>query len=289
MSCSFLARGTRAVATGLAVALSTVLLAGAAVVAQSPAASMAPMGSPAPVPSMAPAGPQPGDADFVAGTTDAPRHVAMQVNDDLLFAPNVLNIAPNETITFDVTNVGKATHEFKVGLMADALADAEAAPEIADITADTTQSLTYTFEGAGPFGFVCHEPGHLEHGMVGYIFVVGGDAPAVGTVEAPRQVLITMDDHLKFAPDAIDVKPGETIEFVLQNVGKAVHEFQVGDAAMVAADTVDGVKVVEVDGIDALHVVTVSYTFAEGGTYAFACHEPGHFEAGMQGVVNLVP
>lgn len=268
----------------LTVAATTVVLAGAVSLAQSPAASMAPMG---PAPSTTPAGPGPGDDGFVAGTADAPRHVAISVNDQLLFSPNTLTIAEGETITFDVTNVGQATHEFKVGLMADVVADAEAAPEIADITAGTTQSLTTTFEGAGPFGFACHEPGHFEHGMVGYILTVGPDVPAVGTAEAPRQVLVTMNDMLQFTPASIDVKAGETIEFVLSNVGTAVHEFQVGDADLVASDTVDGVKVVEVDGIDPAHVASVTYTFEAGGSYAYACHEPGHYEAGMHGVVNV--
>ncbi len=35
-----------------------------------------------------------------------------------------------------------------------------------------TESLTYTFTGAGPFAFACHAPGHYEAGMRGMIVVV---------------------------------------------------------------------------------------------------------------------
>jgi uncharacterized cupredoxin-like copper-binding protein len=35
-----------------------------------------------------------------------------------------------------------------------------------------TRSLTYTFNGPGPFAFACHVPGHYEAGMAGTIAVV---------------------------------------------------------------------------------------------------------------------
>jgi len=288
MSRLFMRPGLRAGVVSVAMAVSVALLGGAAAMAQSPSAPAAPMGSMAPAPSMAPL-PDPSDPGFVAGTVAVPRHIPIQVNDNLLFAPNVISIAEGETITFDIINVGTATHEFKVGHTMDVLGDLPAAPEVADITAGTTKSLTYTFEGAGPFVFACHEPGHLEHGMIGHILVQGPDVPAVGTVEAPRQVLVTMDDTLHFMPADIPVKAGETVEFILQNTGTVVHEFQVGDADMVAADNVDGAKVVEVDGIDPMHVMTTSYTFAADGNYAYACHEPGHYEAGMHGTITVTP
>ncbi|MFN8620261.1 MAG: plastocyanin/azurin family copper-binding protein [Chloroflexota bacterium] len=288
MSFTSARRGMRA-AMGLSAAFAAVLLAGSVAGAQSPAASMAPMGTMGPAPSMAPAGPGPNDAGFVAGTEAAPRHIPIAVNDQLLFAPNVIDIAEGETITFDVTNVGKAEHEFKVGLLADVIADAEAAPEISSIPAGSTASITYTFTGAGPFGFACHEPGHFEHGMMGYLITHGPDVPTVGTAEAPRQVVVTASDQMRFTPETLDVKQGETIQFIVVNNGSAKHEFQVGDADMVANDKVDGAKVVEIDGIDPAHVASITYTFDGTGPYAFACHEPGHYEAGMKGSVNVTP
>lgn len=89
-------------------------------------------------------------------------------------------------------------------------------------------------------------------------------------------------------PSEVSVAPSETILFVLPNVGSAVtHEFQVGPAARVALDEVDGQIVVEVDKIEPLHVDFTLYTFGSVGPYAFACHEPGHYEAGMKGIIDL--
>lgn len=34
-----------------------------------------------------------------------------------------------------------------------------------------TKSLSYTFDGLGPFAFACHAPGHFEAGMKGTITI----------------------------------------------------------------------------------------------------------------------
>jgi uncharacterized cupredoxin-like copper-binding protein len=224
---------------------------------------------------------------FTPGTAEAPRIVELTGDDFLNFTPGIVQAVVGETVTFRIHNVGTAVHEFMVGPLADAFADREGTPEVADIGPDQTADITFTFDGTGPFGFACHAPGHFEHGMAGYVQLVGPGAPTVGTPGNPRVVWLNMDDSLTFMPDSIDVAPGETIRFVLTNSGQVVHEFQVGDAAKVAADEVDGVIVVEKDELDAGSTHSVDYTFDGPGPYAFACHEPGHYEAGMKGVINL--
>jgi uncharacterized cupredoxin-like copper-binding protein len=228
-----------------------------------------------------------GVPSFTPGTAAAPRIVELTGDDFLNFTPGLVQAVVGETVTFRIHNIGTAVHEFMIGPLADAFADKEGTPEVADIGPDQTGDITFTFNGTGPFGFACHAPGHFEHGMVGYIQLVGPGAPTVGTKDNPRVVWLNMDDSLKFMPDAIDVARGESIRFVLTNSGQVVHEFQVGDAAKVAADDVDGVIVVEKDELDAGSTHAVDYTFDGAGPYAFACHEPGHYEAGMKGVINL--
>ena len=76
------------------------------------------------------------------------------------------------------------------------MADKEGTPEVADILAGQTKSLTFTFDGPGPYAFTCHEPGHFEAGMLGYVVVVGPDVPAVGTKAQPRLVEVDMSDEL---------------------------------------------------------------------------------------------
>jgi len=224
---------------------------------------------------------------FTPGTAASPRVVQLTANDLLQFTPAFVQVAVDETVTFKIHNIGKAVHEFMVGPLADAFADKEGTPEVADIGADQTGSITFTFNGVGPFAFACHAPGHYEHGMAGYIQLVGPGAPTVGTKDNPRLVYMNMDDTLKFMPDSVRVVKGETIRFILANSGQATHEFQVGPADLVAADSVDGVLNIEKDELDAGHTYAVDYTFTGDGPYAFACHEPGHYEAGMKGTIEL--
>jgi Uncharacterized copper-binding protein len=211
------------------------------------------------------------------------------VTDLLLFQPNVVSVLQGETITFEVTNTGKAEHEFKVGPMKDVFDDLPSTPEVAGITPGTTKSLTYTFSGTGPYAFACHAPGHFENGMIGFVNIVP-TTPWVGTSDQPRMIVIRMDDQLEFVPTEVSVTPGETILFVLPNVGSTLtHEFQVGPADRVALDQADGRIVIEADKIEPLHVAYLEYTFGSVGPYAFACHEPGHYQAGMKGIIDLAP
>ena len=115
----------------------------------------------------------PGSPGFVAGTGDAPRVVQVTAGPGLTFTPDDIPVEAGETITFEITTVGPATHEFKVGPLAEVIADSDAAPEIAGIGMMQTRSLTYTFSGPGPYGFACHEPGHFEGGMRGTVTIVG--------------------------------------------------------------------------------------------------------------------
>jgi uncharacterized cupredoxin-like copper-binding protein len=253
----------------------------------SPSPTDQPTGSPGP--EATPRPPDPGEPGFVAGTQAHPRVIDIETNDLLLFDPTVVTVAQGETIKFRITNVGLAEHEFKVGPMQDVFSDLESAPEIPSIPAGATKTLTYTFSGTGPYAYGCHEPGHYENGMIGFVNVVP-TSPWRGTVAHPRMIVIRMDDHLEFVPSEVTVAPNETILFVLPNVGSDVtHEFQIGPADRVALDQVDGQIVLEADQIEPHHVAYMTYTFGVVGPYAYACHEPGHYESGMKGVIDLSP
>ena len=227
--------------------------------------------------------------DFSPGTVAAPRKVAITADDGLNFTPSVIVVAQGETVTFTITSTGKATHEFMIGPADDAFTDKEGTPELEGLKPGAPQSLTFTFNGPGPYAFACHEPGHFEHGMLGWIIVVGPDVPLVGTAANPRLVHVDMSDELKFNPSTVTVAPGETIRFLITNSGTVTHEMALGPADKVAADEIDGKIVVEADEIEAGMLKGFVYTFDGPGPYGFACHEPGHFEAGMIGTVIIVP
>jgi uncharacterized cupredoxin-like copper-binding protein len=72
-----------------------------------------------------------------------------------------------------VTAMGPAVHEFMVGPADAVAADTPGTPEIADIAMMQSKSLTYTFDGSGPYAFACHAEGHYEAGMHGTITLVG--------------------------------------------------------------------------------------------------------------------
>ncbi len=107
-----------------------------------------------------------------SGTVAAPRVIRIVAGPGDHFRPANVAVRAGETITFEVTAIGPVAHEFKVGPFDAVMADSEDVPEIANIGMMQTESLTYTFDGSGPYGFACHEPGHFEAGMWGTITIV---------------------------------------------------------------------------------------------------------------------
>jgi plastocyanin len=113
-----------------------------------------------------------------------------------------------------------------------------------------------------------------------------GDAGfAPGTEASPRVVRIYALADDRFSPDTVTVQPGETITFLVTTMGPVEHEFMVGPAADVAADR-DGTP--EAADIGMMQTKSIMYTFDGSGPYAYACHEPGHYEAGMRGTIVVV-
>ena len=117
--------------------------------------------------------PGPGASGFVPGTTSSPRTIRVFAGPGYYFTPATIGVRRGETIRFVVTTMGPAAHEFMVGPADAVAADREGTPEIADIGMMQTRTLTYTFDGPGPYAFACHATGHYEAGMRGTITLVG--------------------------------------------------------------------------------------------------------------------
>jgi uncharacterized cupredoxin-like copper-binding protein len=116
--------------------------------------------------------PAPDSPGFVPGTAASPRIIRIAATPQLRFVPDAVTVKRGETITLEVTTMGPLTHEFMVGPSADVAADTPGTPEIADLGMMDTGSLTYTFDGPGPYAFACHATGHFEAGMAGTVVVV---------------------------------------------------------------------------------------------------------------------
>ena len=119
---------------------------------------------------------------------------------------------------------------------------------------------------------------------------IAGEAKAV-----TRTIEVGMTDAMRFTPDRIEVKQGETIRFVIRNRGKLLHEFVIGTKAELDAHAALMVKHpgMEHDEPYMAHVAPgntgeVVWTFNRAGEFDFACLLPGHFEAGMVGRITVV-
>jgi uncharacterized cupredoxin-like copper-binding protein len=127
----------------------------------------------------------------------------------------------------------------------------------------------------------------------------GGQAPAgvgrpaaAGT--ATRSVTISALDSMSFEPSGVSVSAGETITFVVTNSGAAVHEFTLGDAAMqhehaAQMEQMPGMAHDQPNSISLQPGETkqLTWQFSHATTIEYACHEPGHYEAGMRGNITL--
>ena len=107
-----------------------------------------------------------------------------------------------------------------------------------------------------------------------------------GTADDPRVVTLEANAQLRFVPDTVEVKKGETIRFEITNTAGFPHNFWIGPQAEVEKKNTAALKGTPdfSEGTQALEV-----TFEGDGPYAFGCFIPGHYEAGMKGTIALTP
>ena len=117
------------------------------------------------------------------------------------------------------------------------------------------------------------------------------------TAQPSRTLEIRAGDDLRFTPEAIRVQAGETIAFKVSNIGTVPHEFVVGDEAVQQEHEEEMVSGKGMTGMDddasyaidvpAGETTTLIYTFTKEGTLIYGCHVPGHYGAGMRGVITV--
>ena len=109
-----------------------------------------------------------------------------------------------------------------------------------------------------------------------------------------RTVNVDMTDDMRFHTSKIAVKQGETIRFVAKNSGKVKHEMVLGTAKELKDHYEVMKKNPEMEHADE-NMVTVApgqsgeiiWHFTKAGKVDFACLQPGHFDAGMKGSVDV--
>lgn len=109
-----------------------------------------------------------------------------------------------------------------------------------------------------------------------------------------RTVLIDMKDDMRFHADTFVAKRGETIRFAIKNSGTLKHEMVLGTEK----DLKDHYEVMkkhpEMEHAEH-NMVTLAagksgeiiWQFTKAGKVDFACLQPGHYDAGMKGIVNV--
>ena len=131
-----------------------------------------------------------------------------------------------------------------------------------------------------------------------------------------RTIKIKMYDNY-YEPDIINVKKGETIKFIVQNLGEMVHEYNIATKEMHIKHQPEMQKLVDhgillVDKIDMKKMKKMSkkdhslshshsnsvmiepkktgeiiWKFSKSLTLEMACNIPGHYETGMVGQIII--
>lgn len=113
--------------------------------------------------------------------------------------------------------------------------------------------------------------------------------------QVSRTVGIDMTDAMRFSPAGITAKQGETIRFVVKNSGQVKHELVLGAASALQEHAELMKKNPEMEHDDPGMVTVlpgktgeVIWRFTQSGKVNFACLQPGHYDAGMKGLVTVV-
>ncbi len=111
-----------------------------------------------------------------------------------------------------------------------------------------------------------------------------------------RTITLVMSDTMRFTPDRIEVRQGETVRLRVRNSGKLLHELVIGTPRELAAHAEQMLKHpgMEHDEPYMTHVDPgktgeIIWTFNRPGEFEFACLIAGHFQAGMKGLITVRP
>ncbi len=130
-----------------------------------------------------------------------------------------------------------------------------------------------------------HAHGHSHKSAIGQ----PGDAKKV-----TRTIQVSMNDNMRFSPSEIEVKRGETIQFVVKNEGKLPHEMVLGTDK----ELKDHYEVMKkhphmehadenMASVAPGKTGTIVWQFTKSGKVSFACLYPGHYDAGMKGQIQV--
>ena len=140
-----------------------------------------------------------------------------------------------------------------------------------------------------------HDMQRMEHGH--------RDGPSADAHEAAagrpgdpakvdRTIAVSMYDTMRFDPEKMIFKAGETVRFVVRNEGKIRHEMVIGSVEELKEHAemmrkMPGMQHAEPNMISLApgERGDLVWQFENAGAIDFACLVPGHLEAGMTGKI----
>ena len=138
--------------------------------------------------------------------------------------------------------------------------------------------------------------------LIGAMLLLTGNALAHGdssagqpgaASDADRTITIIATD-LKFTPAGVTVRAGETVKFVISNQGKLSHEFVIGtkteqDQHEREMQAMGDMQHMETNAISLRPGETsfLVWKFGAAGNLVYGCHVPGHYVAGMAGIIHV--
>ena len=107
-----------------------------------------------------------------------------------------------------------------------------------------------------------------------------------------RAISMDMSDAMRFFPENVSVKRGDTVRFKLRNSGQLAHEMVIGTMDELKKHAALMKQNPQMDHHDrqAVHVnpgesASLVWQFTKPGEFHYACLMPGHFDAGMIGTI----
>ena len=115
-----------------------------------------------------------------------------------------------------------------------------------------------------------------------------------GTAARVDRIIRITATEFKYEPATISVRAGETVEFVVTNKGMLDHELFLGTVS----EQKDHEKEMSASPSQPMHdpngiavpkgkTASLIWTFTKPMTIQYACHVPGHYAAGMYGVLTI--
>ena len=109
-----------------------------------------------------------------------------------------------------------------------------------------------------------------------------------------RTITINMGDDMRYTPSAIQVNKNETVRFIVKNKGQIKHELSLGTEKDLL-EHLEAMKKYPDMEHDEPGKVTLApgkqgeivWQFTKSGVVNFACLMPGHYEAGMKGLIKV--